>query len=441
MDPKYATLIVFVLVYAFLALSKKYRARALWIGVLVLALLGVYVNGDEANLVERGVESARRVFLLINWDVMGIFAGVLFVAEFFILSRVPVVISDWLVDRSRSVSQAMLFICGLSSFVSIWVENVATVLIVAPLALQVSRRLKLSPVPFLIGIAITSNLQGTATLVGDPPSMILAGEMKLNFNDFFFFRGKPGIFFAVQIGAVFSFLVLWLFYRKYRQPPVEVEKERVQSWMPTILLAALIAALAVMPALERAGLTLSSGLICCIFGVVTLIWSLVRNPAEAWEVVRNYDYRTVAFLAGVFALVGALGLERVGLIEDFKDIISGLIGQNRVLGLTVIVGFSLLLSAFIDNVPYIMAMLPVVLRIAEESWGDPGNPLLAFGLLTGACLGGNITPIGASANVVAMGLLRREGFLISFWEFIRMGLPFTLAATIPAAVFLWFVWS
>jgi len=460
MNPKLATIIVFSLVYLFLAVSKKYRARALWLGVLVLAVLGVYSSGEPVTLWGRAFSAVERIFHLINWNVMGIFAGVLLVAEFFILTKVPVLLSDILVDRSHNVGQAMLLVCLLTSFVSVFVENVATVLIIAPLALQISRRLEISPVPFLIGIAIASNLQGTATLVGDPPSMILAGAMGLNFNDFFIYRGRLGIFFAVQIGALFSFLVLWLFYRKYKQPAIYVEKEKVTSWVPTGLLVLMIAALALAPLLEtgggngegaapavapgagspNAGFHLSPGLVCCIFGVIALAWAALTDRRGAWKVIREYDYRTVAFLMGVFALVGALSLEKVGLIDDIKNMMIRLVGGSQALALAAIIGFSVLFSAFIDNVPYLTAMLPVVMKLSGQ-WGNAGNPLLAFGLLVGACLGGNITPIGAAANVVAVGVLRREGHPVSFWEFIRIGLPFTIAATIPAGIFLWFVWG
>ena len=462
MNPKLTTIVVFSLVYLFLAISKKYRARALWLGVLVLALLGVYSSGDHPGLWGRAASSAARVFSLINWNVMGIFAGVLLVAEFFILTKVPVLLSDILVDRSHNVGQAMLLVCVLTSFVSVFVENVATVLIIAPLALQISRRLDISPVPFLIGIAIASNLQGTATLVGDPPSMILAGAMGLNFNDFFVYRGRLGIFFAVQVGAVFSFLVLWLFYRKYKQPTIYVEKEKVTSWVPTVLLVVMIAALALVPLLESGGqaaeeeaaaiaeeggawpdaggIHLSAGVVCGIFGVIVFVWAAPTNRRDAWKVIRDYDYRTVAFLMGVFALVGALGLEKVGLIDDIKDMMMSLVGDSRALALVVVIGFSVVLSAFIDNVPYLTAMLPGVLKLSQE-WGDGNNPMLAFGLRGGACLGGNITPIGAAANVVAVGVLRREGHLVSFCDFIKIGLPFTIAATLPAGIFLWFVWG
>jgi len=438
---KISALVVFVLVYGFLAISKRYRATALWVGVLVLLLLGVYSADATGGVGQRAVASAVQVFRLINWNVMGIFAGVLIVAEFFVLSKVPVRLSDILIDRSKNVGQAMLLVCLLTSVVSIFVENVVAVLIIAPLALQLSRRLKISAIPFLTGIAIASNLQGTATLIGDPPSMILAGEMNLSFNDFFFLNGKPSIFFAVQAGALASFIVLWLVYRKYKQPTFYVEKEPVTSWVPTVLLAALVAALSTMPVLERLGVHPPAGLVCMIFGAITFGWGMLRDRAETLQVLRKYDYPTVSFLMGVFALVGVLGLPHVGLIEDIQRLITSLVGDSRLLAFLIIVGFSVMFSAFVDNVPYLTAMLPVVKGISMQETGMAWDPLLAFGLLVGACLGGNITPVGAAANVVSVGLLRREGEHVGFWQFMKIGLPFTLAATVTASAFLWLVWK
>ena len=159
-------------------------------------------------------------------NVLGIFAGTLIVADLFIESLVPAWLADWLIQRSKKTWVALLAICALAGIISAFVENVATVLIVAPIALALAQRLKISPVPVLIGIAISSNLQGTATLIGDPPSMITAGFLShrwglqggtFGFNEFFFFRGKPSIFFAIQLGAIVSLVVLYWFFRKVRQ--------------------------------------------------------------------------------------------------------------------------------------------------------------------------------------------------------------------------------
>ena len=426
LEPKTIVLAVFCLVYLFLILSRHYRALALWIGIGLLILFGQITPGH--------------ILSDINWNVIGIFAGTLVLAELFILSNVPARLAALLVGRSATVGVAVLWICVLTSVISAFVENVATVLIVAPIALEISRRLRISPVSFLIALAISSNLQGTATLIGDPPSMILAAYQKMSFNDFFFLHGKPGIFFAVQLGAVLSFLVLYLIFRKYRQPVDAIEVTPVNTWVPTVLLGLMIVCLAGASSLDP-NFTFLGGVICVVFALLGLAHQHRRDRARQDDgcrrTLRAYDVETTFFLAGIFVMVGAL--VRVGLIEDLARFIQSLTGGSAFWAYTIIVWASVLFSAFVDNVPYLTAMIPVAAMLSQ-GLGIPPQ-LMVFGLLIGSCLGGNITPIGASANIVAVGILRRQGYHISFWEFVEIGLPFTLAATLGSYLFVYFVWG
>jgi Na+/H+ antiporter NhaD/arsenite permease-like protein len=428
LEPKIFVTVVFICVYLYLVLFKHFRGLAVWVGITILGLFSI-LNRVHFLYIRDFME-------FINWNVLGIFAGTLVLAELFILSRVPVLLSDILVERSKNVGMAILWVCILASFISAFVENVATVLIVAPVAIALSRKLKVSPVPFLIGLAISSNLQGTATLIGDPPSMILAGRLGLNFNDFFIYRGRPGIFFAVQMGAVASFLVLYLIFRRYRQPVEPLPRERVTSWTPTLLMGALIIALAISPTWDPEFRYLG-GLICIGFALIGLAWQALRNRRKTVEILRQYDLDTTLFLAGIFVMVGIL--EQVGLIEDLKNFLVSTLGSNPFINYVFIVWFSVIVSGFIDNVPYITAMIPVTMKLSE-ALGLSG-PLLTFGLLIGSCLGGNITPIGASANIVSVGILRRQGYHVSFMEFVRIGLPFTVAATLASFLFVWWIWG
>ncbi len=421
MDVKAFTLVVFSVTYLYLILFHRGKAVAIWIGILLILAFG--------NL------ELREIPYFINWNVIGIFAGTLVIAELFIHSRVPVLLSDILVSRSHTVGMAILWVCILSSFLSAFIENVATVLIVAPVALALARRLRVSPAPFLIGLAICSNLQGTATLIGDPPSMILAGYEKMSFNDFFFFKGNPGIFFAVEIGAIVSFIVLYFIFRKYREPVTKIPLERPTSWIPTTLLVGMIVALAASPLVDP-DFDYLAGVICLLFGAAGLVWQFAREKGKGVETLKSYDWETTFFLAGIFVMVGSI--EDVGLIEDLAHWITSVTGSSLFWNYTFIVWFSVLFSAFIDNVPYITAMIPVAHILAKEVGSSPY--LLVFGLLIGSCLGGNITPIGAAANIVSVGILKRNGYKTSFLQFVRIGVPFTIAATAAGYAFLWWIW-
>ena len=429
---------VFVLVYVWLVVSRKYRATALWLGVAALVLFPALL-GQQAMiaLLDFFQLEPGGSWQCINWNVVGIFAGTLLVAEVFSYSRVPAVCADVLIEKAPNVCWAILAVCAFASFVSAFAENVATVLVIAPIAVKLAQRLKVSAAPFIIGIAICSNLQGTATLIGDPPSMILAAHYKMNFNDFFWYRGRPGIFFAVQLGAVASFIVLWFIYRKYKQPTAELPREKARSWFPTIVLGLMIISLAAASFIDKRFVWFG-GTTCLVAGAVSTVWLYRRDKRSARAMLRSYDWSTTFFLMGVFTMVFALN--RSGVIDLAARWLYSITGPSMLGAFVLIVAGSVLLSAFIDNVPYIMAMLPLLDKFAGNMQvGD--STVLVFGLLVGSCLGGNITPIGASANIVAYGLLGRIEGKTRFIDFVKIGLPFTIVATVVAGLFIWLVWS
>ncbi len=413
-------LVIFLAVYVYIVIDKRRRAYGMAAGALAAAVTGV-------------IEPVE-ILKFVNWNVMGIFAGTLILADLFAASRVPALAADLLVDKAGTVGRAILALCIASGFISMFVENVAVVLLIAPIAMEIARKQRTSPVPFLIGIAISSNLQGTATLMGDPPSMIMAGFEKLDFNAFFYHQGKPSIFFAVEIGAIVSMVVLYLAFRSNRLPVSRSERTSVTSWVPSWLLGLVALGLALSPILDPEfrylGGTWTMGV-----AVVGLVWNAGRGGCL--DPLRRYDYNTTLFLGSVFVVVG--GLQKSGVIDDLAGYVAGISGGEPLVLFLLVVWGSVLFSAFVDNVPYITAMIPVIHQAALDLGVDP--LLMVFGLVVGACLGGNITPVGASANIVAVGMLRRFGHDVEFREFIKIGLPFTLAATAAGAAFLWLVWG
>jgi Na+/H+ antiporter NhaD/arsenite permease-like protein len=422
MVSSHLALAVFILAYTLFIFFPRKRTLIAAAGAFLLLLTGAVSLGEA--------------FSSINWNVMGIFIGTLVIADIFMESRVPAYIAEIIVDRARHTCSAILLICLLTGIISAFVENVATVLIVAPIALSLAKKLKINPTKMMIAIAVSSNLQGAATLIGDPPSMLLGGFAKMNFMDFFFYKGRPSIFFAVELGAAASFLVLYFIFRAERQKAKLIPVEKVKSWVPTILLLSLILLLALSSLLDP-GFSCMAGTICMAFGVVSLLWQKFVNKGSLLKGIKSLDWYTTLFLMGIFILVGSITL--TGWIDRGSNFLSGLIGSNIFLGYTLIVFTSVFLSAFIDNVPFLAAMLPVGMTISANLQINP--QIFLFGLLIGTSLGGNITPIGASANIVACGLLRKEGFEVKFKDFVKIGLPFTLAAVVAASIFVWFVWK
>lgn len=424
MKPSLAPVIIFILCYAlFVALPKRRSWIALG-GSVLLVLSGAL--GWKTALTET-----------IQWNVIALFFGTLVLAEMFMQSRMPAVMAEFLVDRTRTVRGALLAVCALSGGLSMFVENVAVVLLVAPVALSLADKLKLSPVPLLIAIAVSSNLQGTATLIGDPPSMILGGYMKMSFNDFFVYQGKPGIFFAVQVGALASLAVLAWQMRAHREPTAIVPQEKIRSPVPGLLMLALILGLSVTSVFDPDFKWLA-GTLTLVLAAVGLLWYRFHARWQSVrELVGTLDWDTTLFLIGVFVLVG--GLSESGWLDAFASWISARLGGRLFGAFAAIVLVSVLLSAIVDNVPFLLAMIPVVQKVADNLHAPV--PVLLFGLLIGACLGGNITPIGASANVVAIGILKKRGYIVTFREFMAVGVPFTVAAVLASCAFTWRVWA
>ena len=229
--------------------------------------------------------------------------------------------------------------------------------------------------------------------------------------------------------------MLFFFFKGMKRKPDRIPVTPIASIVPGLMLVALILLLTVATFFDP-DFRWFGGTVCMIGAVVGTIWYGRRDRRGVGRLLRGFDWDTAAFLAGVFVLVGML--EDRGVIDAIVERLSVLKGSSPFALYSIIVWGSVLLSGFIDNVPYVTAMLPVVLKLAPTLGLPPS--VFAFGLLIGACIGGNITPIGASANIVAMGLLRRDGHPISFLGFMKMGLPFTIAATGAAYLALWFAY-
>ncbi len=422
-DSQLIAITLFAVAYILIIMHYHLKTYIVWAGVAILLLTKIFTPFN---------------FLLqVNWNVILLYIGMLFVSEIFLYSKMPDHLATLFASKTKKIWVAMLVICGFTGALSMFLENVACVLLVAPVALAISKKCNFHPVQLFIGMAISSNLQGTATLIGDPPSMLLGSHAGMTFNDFFFMQGKPGIFFAVEIGALVSLLVLYYFFRKDRGNMPYVEVEKYVSIFPTMIIIVMVLFL-ILSSFIAPDFAYATGTICMVFGAIAFVWYLFHNKGKhALEMVKSLDWETGVFLIGIFIIVASL--QATGVISSIARLIVLVAGNNYFAAFMIIVWLSVLLSAFIDNVPYIIAMLPVVGIVSEHLGVSPY--LLYFGLLIGASVGGNVTPIGASANIVAMGIMKREGHRVHFHHFIKIGLPFTIAATLASTMFLWFVWS
>lgn len=434
-------LIIFLVTYALMLAFQKYRPWIALTSASVFVILGIIGMYDMSFLDALGA---------VDYNVLLMIGGTMGTVTLFVESKMPARLAEILISKVPDVKWAVTSLALFAGIISAFVDNVATVLMVAPIGLAISRKLKISPVPVLIAIAVSSNLQGAATLVGDTTSILLGGYAGMTFLDFFWMLSKPGIFWGVQLGALASVVVLLYLFRNENQKVSAKVETKVEDYFPSFLMIATVGLLIGASFLQEPAnaslmtfYNLRSGLICFALCVIGVIRACVKksNFEPVKMVLRDLDKDTLLLLFGIFIVIE--GITKAGVIDAVASLFYQVSGDNAFLLYTLIVFASVILSAFIDNIPYVATMLPVVSSIAALMNGGAGMApyVFYFGLLTGATLGGNLTPIGASANIAAIGILRKNGESVSTRDFLRIGVPFTLAAVLAGYIYIWLVWG
>ena len=414
-------IILFAATYVLMLTFSKYRPYIALTSALIFIISGML--------------PLDQILTNLDFNVLLMIAGTMGLVQLFIDSKMPSLMADVIMEKVPNVQMAAVCLSLFAGIISAFVDNVATVLMVAPVALAVCQKLKTNPVPVIIAIAVSSNLQGAATLVGDTTAIMLGSALDMSFLDFFIYNGKPGMFFAVELGAVLSALILMVLFRKEKGAiPKGAERTKVTDYVPTILLLGTIVLL-ICASFLPVKPDITNGLICCALLVIGLVYNFAKNKNlnAILDPIKAIDFETIGLLVGLFLMIG--GISNMGVIDALAQLLAKLGGGNVFLMYTIIVWASVLISAFIDNIPYVATMIPVIASLAVEMGCDP--TVMYFGLLSGATLGGNCTPIGASANITGIGILRKAGYEVKNGDFFKIGIPFTLAAIIPAYIYLW----
>ena len=381
---------LFLVTYVLLLALPKFRAYiAAGVGFLFLCI-GILPWGDFATA--------------IDWNVLMIIAGTMGIVALFIESKMPALLADLLIARMPNVKWAVIALSLFAGLVSAFVDNVATVLMVAPIALSLSKKLEISPVPGIIAIAVSSNLQG-------------------------------------EIAALAATAYLLIVFRKDKQKIEYSERTEVKDFFPTFLLVAMLALLIGVSFIpEKPDVT--PGIICVGLMVVGMIYTVIRRKdfSGVKNTLKEIDFKTLLLLAGIFLIIG--GLDAVGIIDDIADILVKASGGSIFALYSLLVWASVLISAFIDNIPYVATMLPVITGIASSMGISPEQTMVLYlGLLSGATLGGNLTPIGASANITATGILRKAGHEVGTLQYMKISVPFTLIAVLVGYGLVWAVYA
>ena len=426
-------LILFAVTYVLMLTFQKYRPY--------IAL------GSAAVFIVTGMLPLNQIWGAIDKNVILMIAGTMGLVALFIESKMPELLADLIMEKVPNVQWAAVALSLFAGVISAFVDNVATVLMIAPVAMEICKKLKTNPVPFIISIAVSSNLQGAATLVGDTTAIMLGSALDMSFMDFFWYQGKPSIFFAVELGAVLSALIVYFIFRKDKAPiPKATTRTQVTDMVPTYLLGGAILLLIVASFIPVKP-DETNGLICTALFIVGMVYSFTKkkNASAFTEPLKQIDFETIGLLLGLFLMIG--GISNMGVIDAAAGLLAKCGGGNLFVLYTVIVWASVAISAFIDNIPYVATMIPIIAGLAAQLAPSIGaDPTLVsiplyFGLLSGATLGGNITPIGASANITGIGILRKAGHEVKNSDFFKIGIPFTLAAIVPAYNYIWLVYG
>ncbi len=368
---------------------------------------------------------ASAVLEMVDWNVLAIYWGYGILAMVFRESKVPSLIASLVLARVKKEKYALLFICSLAAFLSAFMANPVIVIMLAPLAIEIAERLKASLFIYLVALAISSNVVTTVTMVADPPALILAMATGMNFLDFYWFKGNLGLGTLSVVGVVAALLTL-LFYFRDLNNAVQIVPEKVAvTHGPLWVFVLSVLALAFIP-MKHPGTV----------GLVVGLASLYIGRTLIREMIREFDWDTLWFLVGIFVLIATV--EEIGLLKDFTTWLAGTGLKSPTLYLIMLVWGSVLLSAFMDNVPYTILMIPVCNYLAESLGNSPWP--FYFGMLVGTGIGGNITPVGATANVLACGMLEKRGYRIDLWDYMKISVPFSIAAVLPVHLLIQWLW-
>ncbi|TDU87905.1 putative tyrosine transporter P-protein [Kribbella voronezhensis] len=416
--------VVFVAAYVLIATEWTHKLLAALGGAAVLLAVGVTDSEHAFYSQETGVD----------WNVVFLLLGMMIIVGVLRRTGVFEYVAIWAAKRAKgSPLRVMILLTLITAVASAFLDNVTTVLLIAPVTLLVCERLGVNPVPFLIAEVMASNIGGTATLIGDPPNIIIASRSGLTFNDFLIHL-TPLV--AIEL-AVFTLVLPRLFKGSFAVDPDKVEnvlrlneREAIQDSRLLIKSGAVL--LAVFVGFVGHPLFHVEPAVVALLGAGLLIL-ISKVPTK--DYMGSVEWQTLLFFAGLFVMVGAL--VKTGVIANLAEVVGDATGGRPLLAVMLILIVSAVLSGIVDNIPYVATMSPVVLELTKGV-SDPAQAhALWWALAAGADFGGNATAVGASANVVVIGIALRAGYPISFWEFTRKGVVITAITIVVAAPYLW----
>ncbi|MEV4536575.1 ArsB/NhaD family transporter [Asanoa sp. NPDC049518] len=415
---------VFVVAYVLIATEKVHRVAAALGGALLMLLIGA-TDAEHAFFSEDAG---------VDWNVIFLLLGMMLIVAVLRRTGVFEFVAIWAAKRAGGRPYRLMVILVLVTAVaSAFLDNVTTVLLVAPVTFLVCDRLAVPVAPFLIAEALASNIGGTSTLVGDPPNIIIGSRAGLSYNDFLVHLAP------IVVGLLIAFVVLcrWLFRDAFRYDPERAasvlalrERDAIRD-VRLLVVSLVVLALVTAAFVLHTVLHLEPSVVALVGGLVLL----AASRLDAGEVTRDVEWPTLVFFAGLFVMVGAL--VNTGVVDRVAQAAADAVEGRLLTASVVLLWGSAVLSAIVDNIPYVATMSPVVAELVRGDYGGQDPQVLWWSLALGADLGGNATAIGASANVVVLGMAERAGRPISFWEFTKYGLVVTVITVALCVPYLW----
>jgi Na+/H+ antiporter NhaD/arsenite permease-like protein len=410
---------IFVAIYALIVSEKIHRTLAALLGASLVILLRL-VDQEEA-------------FAAVDFNVIFLLAGMMIIANVMAKTGVFQWIAVEAVRRTQGRPYRLLVLTSvITAVVSAFLDNVTTVVLLTPITFFVAQRLGTSPVPFLISQVLASNIGGCATLIGDPPNIIIGSQMGKDFNDFLINLGP------VSAAALVVYLVMarWLFRDELRAAvsalePEDIERlvaeERKITDVPLMRISLSVMAFTILGFLLSRPLGLEGATIAMTGAVVLMI----AARQDVHEILNTVEWPTLFFFVGLFILVGAV--VKTGIISDLATGLLALTGGRTDVAALAVLWMSGVISAIVDNIPYTVTMVPLIQELGQTVDKEP----LIWALALGANLGGNATIVGASANVVVASMSEARGYPITFAQYLRYGVPATLATMVVATIDIW----
>ena len=414
--PTILALGIFVVTLGLIISEKLHRTVAALAGASALLLLKVF--------------SPAQALAYVDFNTLSVLMGMMIIVSVVKKTGVFEYLAVVAAKKAKGDPwRIILFLCVVTALISAFLDNVTTVLLIVPMTFVITKKLNADPIPFLIPEILASNIGGTATIIGDPPNIMIGSRAGLSFLDFL---ANLGPIIVVVFAAVF--FVLWLMYRKKLKTDEETKKkifeldEKVCIKDRSLLYkCGIVLLLVVLGFILHDRLGFENGLIA-IAGAVLLVL-ISRSDIE--DALLSIEWPTIFFFASLFVLVGAL--EEVGLISSLAGLITGLVKDNLLLAGILLIWFSALVSAFLDNIPFVATLIPLILGLGAQ--GVDIVPLW-WAVSLGACLGGNGTLIGASANVVVAGLAHKQGYDLTFKQYLKIGFPLMALTVALSTVYL-----